>query len=547
MTETPSLGSRYALALRTLLAGIAGVAGSYALAGSTPSFVAAPIESWLAATVPDYLLRVAITVVTPLGKAVGIAHLGQALNLTLAIALGVGLVGALALAALLTGRMRGDATVTVALALSLPAIAVLVLTASATSALGAGLGSAVVVALGEFARMDAPATDAGRRDLLGSLAGALAVGLGGAFLGSRSSGSDGTETPRPLAGSGADVSNTDASGPNTTGEGTAAGEENETNSDSNDPGEIERLLATAEKRSLSIPNLEGLVSGADFYEVDINSIDPDVNAEDWTLLITGAVSNVIEIGYDDLRSMDAEHRFTTLRCVSDSLNGSEMDTALWTGVPIADILARAGARGRHLQIDAADDYFQGFPIGELDDAMLVYGMDGTTLLRGHGAPVRLLVPGHWGEIQVKWITGIEVLNQPIEGFWEQRGWHGTGDAHTVAKLQATNRQPDGRIQVAGHAYAGTRGIERVEVSIDGSEWRETDLSKPLPASTGERARGLDGAGAAWRQWAYTYDSPGTDHEVRVRTIEADGTIQPRESADPYPHGATGWVSVTVER
>jgi len=545
MTNTPSMGSRATLALRALLAGTAGLAGSYAVAGQTPSFVAAPIESWLATVVPDLLLRIAITVVTPLGEAVGIEHLGQALNLTFALVLGVGLLSTLALAALVTGRARGDSATTAVLGLALPWLAVLVLTADVTGALGAGLASAIVLSLGELAGPETGPADAGRRDLLGSLAGALVVALGGFLVGGRSAGSESADAPRPLSQLGTDRSEntTGTSGGNA---GATAGDGTTDTTDDAGSGEIDRLLATARERSLSVPNLETLVSGEDFYEVDINSIDPDVAAEDWSLTISGAVDDPIEIGYDDLTSMPAEHRFATLRCVSDTLNGAEMDTALWTGVPIADLVERTNPRGKHLRLDAADGYFQAFAIGELDDAMLVYGMDGMTLPRGHGAPVRLLVPGHWGEIQVKWLEEIEVLTQPIEGFWEQRGWHGTGDANTVAKLHATNHLPEGTIQVGGHAYAGTRGVKRVELSIDGGEWRETELSKPLPASTGERARGLEGAEAAWRQWTHTYEFPTTDHEVRVRAVEADGTIQPREPADPYPRGATGWVSVTVE-
>lgn len=539
MTNTPSMGSRSTLALRALLAGIAGLAGSYAVTGQTPSFVAAPIESWLARVVPDLLLRIAITVVTPFGEAIGIEHLGQALNLAFAFVLGVGLLSTLALAAIATGRVRGDSATAAALGLALPWLAVLALTADVTSALGAGLASAIVVSLGELAGSEAPPTDAGRRDLLGSFAGALVVALGVFLVGGRSAGSEATDAPRPLSQVGTNRNGTATSGGNAT-----DGSTNTT--DDGGPGEIDRLLATAHDRSLSVPNLEALVSGEDFYEVDINSIDPDVGTEDWSLTISGAVDAPIEIDYDDLTSMPADHRFATLRCVSDTVNGAEMDTALWTGVPIAALLERAGPQGEHLRIDAADDYFQGFAIGELDDAMVVYGMDGMTLPRGHGAPVRLLVPGHWGEIQVKWLEELEVLTQPTEGFWEQRGWHGTGDAHTIAKLHATNHLSGGRIQVGGHAYAGTRGVKRVELSTDGGEWTATQLSDPLPASTAERARGLAGAEAAWRQWTHTYDSPGTEHEVRVRAVEADGAIQPREPTDPYPRGAMGWVSVTVE-
>jgi len=61
----------------------------------------------------------------------------------------------------------------------------------------------------------------------------------------------------------------------------------------------------------------------------------------------------------------------------------------------------------------------------------------------------------------------------VDGILGKTGWHGTGPVNTVAKLWGVNRLGDGRIQVGGHAYAGTRGIKTVEVSTDGGDnWTE---------------------------------------------------------------------------
>jgi DMSO/TMAO reductase YedYZ molybdopterin-dependent catalytic subunit len=221
----------------------------------------------------------------------------------------------------------------------------------------------------------------------------------------------------------------------------------------------------------------------------------------------------------------------TLRCVGERLNGRKMDTALWTVVPMTDLLDRAGV-GENccVMLRAADDYYEEFPVAALRDGVLAYRMNGESLPRKHGAPVRALIPGHWGEINVKWLTEIEILDEPAEGYWEERGWHGTGPVNTVAKLHAVNRQ-NGVIEVAGHAYAGTRGVSAVEVSTDGGDtWAEATLSERLPGDD------------VWRQWAYEYESPGTGHEVVVRAREADGTLQPSDRTDAFPSGPTGWVS-----
>ena len=88
--------------------------------------------------------------------------------------------------------------------------------------------------------------------------------------------------------------------------------------------------------------------------------------------------------------------------------------------------------------------------------------------------------------------------------------------------------------VGGHADAGTRGIERVEVSTDGgTSWTDATLSESL-ASTD-----------VWRQWEHTYEASGR-HEVVVRAIDGEGNLQPEDRKQAFPSGATGWVRRTVE-
>jgi hypothetical protein len=185
-------------------------------------------------------------------------------------------------------------------------------------------------------------------------------------------------------------------------------------------------------------------------------------------------------------------------------------------------------------LHATDGYYQEFPLSALEDGFLAYGMNGETLPRGHGYPARVLIPGHWGEINVKWVTEIEVLDEEAQGYWEERGWHGTGPVKTVAKLHLVERLDGGRVRVGGHAYAGTRGISGVEVSTDGGEsWTDARLSEPLPGED------------VWRQWMHEYDAPDSAHDVVVRAIEDDGTVQPAEETDPFPSGPSGWVTRTV--
>jgi len=106
---------------------------------------------------------------------------------------------------------------------------------------------------------------------------------------------------------------------------------------------------------------------------------------------------------------------------------------------------------------------------------------------------------------------------------------------TVAKLwdEGVTELGDGQIELAGHAYAGTRGIERVEVSTNGGDsWTDAELSAPLPDAD------------VWRQWRYTFEPDGA-HDVVVRATDKEGRLQIEEETGSSPDGAAGWVERTV--
>ncbi|MFB6116955.1 molybdopterin-dependent oxidoreductase [Halosegnis sp.] len=477
-----------------LAAALAAVGGSFAVAGFTPAFVPAALASAVARLSPGALVTFAITVLGDLGKL---------LNIAMGFALGVGLFGALTAIAIAVGRRTDMAVASPVLAGVSVFAAAALLTDTLFASLVGGFAAAVVLAVGPVLAY-LPATTGvapGRRHALGTVGTALAtVGLGYAVGRNRGDG----PSREPVT----------------------------------DP-EVRSLLDDATAKSLSVEGLEPLVSDQ-FYTVDIAAAAPTITADEWTLSVTGNVEQEVEIDYDELTGMESREVFATLRCVGESLNGKKMDTALWTVVPAAELVDRAGASGNCcVMLRAADGYYEEFPLSALREGLFAYRMNGRPLPRGHGYPVRALIPGHWGEINVKWVTEIEVLDEEVDGYWEKKGWHGTGPVNTVAKLHAVDRA-DGQITVAGHAYAGTRGISAVEVSTDGgATWTEATLSEPLPSPEADRA--ID----AWRQWAHEYEAPGGRHEVVVRAREADGTLQPREETGAYPSGPSGWVSKEI--
>jgi DMSO/TMAO reductase YedYZ molybdopterin-dependent catalytic subunit len=485
--------------LVALLAGIAGVAGSYAVAGLTPSFVAGPIAGLMARVTPGPIVQFAIVV---------LGDLGHQLNLLGALAIAVGLLASVAGLGIAVGRRFGRPLVGAVLGAVGAAVVSFAITFAPVAAAGTAVGVGVVLLAAELlGTRSVGGFSARRRRVLGGAGSALALAGGGFLLGTR-------------GGTHGRTVNADAEGV-----GNGVGVEMPVSS----------LLAEADSKSLDVAGLEPLVSD-EFYNVDINATDPAIDAEEWTLTVTGDVEQEVEYTYDDIRGMESENRFVSLRCVGEGLNGRKLDNAVWTGVSLPELVEPAGVpENCCVMLRAEDGFFEEFPLSALqDDGFLAFGMNGEVLPRSHGYPARALIPGHWGEINVKWLTEIEILEEPMDGYWEQRGWHGTGPVNTVAKLHVDNRLDDGRIEVAGHAYAGTRGIQRVEVSTDGGDsWNEATLSAELP--------GTD----VWRQWVYRYEPPAESHEVVVRATDGNGDLQPQERAEAFPSGATGWVSKTV--
>jgi DMSO/TMAO reductase YedYZ molybdopterin-dependent catalytic subunit len=477
----------------SLLAGVAGVAGSYAVAGFTPSFVVGPIAGTMARQLPSEIITFGI---------VQFGEIGSQLNVVAAIGIAVGVFALVALGCSALGRRLDAPPVGVLLSIAFGVGIAFGLTAAPLPSTAAGVSVGVVLAASDlFTGVDSDVSPA-RRRVLGGVASALALSVGG-FVFGRQGGLRGTEETSEL-----DVSQSITA-------------------------EIDSLLDDAEGNSLAVSGLEPLVS-EEFYEVDINATDPTIDAEEWSVSVTGAVEEEVSYTYDEIRAMAAENRFVSLRCVGESLNGKKLDNALWTGVPIMDLVDPAvPAEECCVMLRAVDGFYEEFPLPALSDGFLAYGMNGDVLPRGHGYPARALIPGHWGEINVKWLTEIEVLEQEQDGYWEERGWHGTGPVNTVAKLHVVNVGED-TIEVAGHAYAGTRDIERVEVSTDGGgSWSEATLSEPLPGDD------------VWRQWTYSYDSPESEHEVVVRATDGEGTLQPKAESEAFPSGPSGWVSRIV--
>jgi DMSO/TMAO reductase YedYZ molybdopterin-dependent catalytic subunit len=288
--------------------------------------------------------------------------------------------------------------------------------------------------------------------------------------------------------------------------------------------------------AFDVPGLAPVITpNDDFYTVDEEIVDPIVDAGSWRLRIVGAVDAPFELTYDELLALPQIEQHATLECISNPVGGDLISTATWTGVPLATLLERAGVRDGAVEVvsRAIGGYSDSLPLADAlrPVTIVAVGMNGRVLPRKHGYPARLLAPGYFGMKQPKWLEQLEVVTEPYAGYWEQRGWVKAAVVRTMSRVDGYGDVAGGTF-VAGVAFAGDRGISRVEVSLDGdTTWADAELERPL-------------SGLTWRRWRLPVD-PGTDPEIVVRATDGDGAVQPAEYMDPHPSGATGLDRVTL--
>ena len=290
------------------------------------------------------------------------------------------------------------------------------------------------------------------------------------------------------------------------------------------------------------PNIDNLAlevtPNKDFYQVSKNAFDPQLDVRQWKLEVVGLVDNPIVLSFDDLKSFPAVERYATLACISNEVGGDLIGNALWTGVRLKEVLAKAGIREGVIDValHASDDYTDSIPIERAmaSETLLVYEMNGEPLTPEHGFPVRLLVPGIYGMKNVKWITRVEPIAFDLKGYWQRRGWDDRAEYKTLSRIDAPDSGIKGETTIAGVAFAGDRGISRVEVSTDGgATWEQADIKPPLSPLTWV---------LWWKRWGP--DRPGK-HRFVVRATDGRNQTQTSQYAPPDPSGSSGYHSVII--
>ena len=282
-----------------------------------------------------------------------------------------------------------------------------------------------------------------------------------------------------------------------------------------------------------------------FYCVTKNVVDPTVNADLWHLEIGGLVQNPATWRFQDLVGFKPTTQETTLMCISNGLDAGLISNAVWKGLPLRDLLDQAGvvSGAARVRLHGVDNYTDTIPLEKAMEptTLLAYEMNGAPLPDRHGYPLRVIVPGYFGEKNVKWLTRVEVTDANTKGFYEAQGWGPDFSTPTRSRIDVPEDwafvslgQLTVPIEVKGIAFGGDRGISRVELSFDdGQTWSDAEIY-------------YSGGNLAWSLWkAQWTPSAAGDYPLLVRATDGEGNVQEwEEDRGPFS-GVSGLHRINV--
>jgi sulfane dehydrogenase subunit SoxC len=341
---------------------------------------------------------------------------------------------------------------------------------------------------------------------------------------------------------------------------------------------LQELQLAARNHGMPLEALRYPVTPVGLHYLLIHFDVPEVDPDDWRLKVRG--EQELTLALDDLKQRPRTGLTVTMECagngrarldprpVSQPWLLEAVGTARWGGTPLRPLLAEAGLgesavevlfTGLDRGIDGGIEqaYQRSLTVEEAlrDDLLLAYEMNGAPLPAQHGFPLRLVVPGWYGMTSVKWLSEIEVLDEPFGGYQQAQAYRlrqaedeeGTPLERIVPRslfvppgipefLSRDRIAEAGEYEIQGRAWSGLAPIAGVQFSTDGgSTWDDAELEPQE-----ERW--------AWRGWRYRWDAEPGSYVLCSRARDERGNEQP---VDPpwnlggYANNAVQTVNVTV--
>jgi DMSO/TMAO reductase YedYZ molybdopterin-dependent catalytic subunit len=286
-----------------------------------------------------------------------------------------------------------------------------------------------------------------------------------------------------------------------------------------------------------------ITSNDDYYVTRIGAL-PTIEEEDYELSVTGLVDSPSTFTLADLEALPQDEITLTIECIGRSVDGQLVSTAVWGGFDLYAFLQSLGLQDgvTGVRYVGADGYYASHTLDQLQNNGLIGAltMNGEPIPVLHGYPLRILNPGYYGVKQPAWVTEIELIDMPVNDYWEDRDW----DCSPPMAVDSTFFFPadgdevsvDEPLLVGGAAFGGTR-IDTVEISLDGgATWEQAEIVDSMD---------VDDVWVFWEA-SVDHDGPG-DLQITARATDQDGVIQPFVDDDRYDGQSTSpSITVTVQ-
>lgn len=316
------------------------------------------------------------------------------------------------------------------------------------------------------------------------------------------------------------------------------------------------LFPTAASTGTPLQALHGIVTpnGLHYerHHAGVPAIDPDRHR----LMVHGLVERPLIFTLDELMRFPSVSRLHFLECAGNTPQWQKIDPlwtaqdshgllscAEWTGVRLGDVLGEAGMlpAASWLIAEGADAALltRSIPLARaLEDGILAYAQNGERLRPEQGYPLRLLLPGFEGNVNIKWLRRLKLVEGPMESREETskytdllpggraRQFAFTMEVKSVITTPSGGQAlgPPGFHEIRGLAWSGRGRIQAVEVSTDGgASWQAAQLQEPVLSKCLTRFRlpwHWDGGPA--RLMSRATDETGANQPTRDRLIELRG-------------------------
>ncbi|KDP46286.1 hypothetical protein JCGZ_10126 [Jatropha curcas] len=322
-----------------------------------------------------------------------------------------------------------------------------------------------------------------------------------------------------------------------------------------------------------------------FYKRNHGPIPIVDDIERYSVTISGLIDRPRELFMKDIWKLPKYNVTATLQCAGNRRTAmsnvrkvrgvgwdvSAIGNAVWGGAKLADVLELVGiskltsatkSGGKHVEFVSIDKckeenggpYKASIPLSQATnpeaDVLLAYEMNGEPLNRDHGYPLRVVVPGVIGARSVKWLDSINIIAKECQGFFMQKDYKMFPPSVDWDNINWSTRRPQmdfpvqcaicsledvtaikpGKVKVSGYAASGGgRGIERVDVSIDGSKtWVEA--SRHQKTGVSYIADDMTSDKWAWVLFDVAVDVPHST-EIVAKAVDSASNVQPENVQD----------------